>query len=353
MPTSPREPLPELFPLQFRAEQRPPARLKSCPEDFRVSERHWSQPHPREGQLAVIEVTKRNLTTPSLLRGLADLLGLARGQLATAGFKDRLAITQQRLTLPRTALPPGRPELEGLLQWEVVGFQDLPLRPGQLRANHFEIVVEGQELGPWLESSWKRQQPVGFANYFGIQRFGPQDQNWQDGLQQLRHPPPRKLCRRWPHNYPLSSVQARLFNRFLDSRIRQGRFQQLQKGEWCQPWPQGDAFVATGEKQERHRLGRFELTPLGPIWGYKLLQPGPDEIQLLAELGLTSESFRPFRAPGSRRPTRLPLPGLNCQAHPRGLRLEFELPPGAYATVLLQHFFDLEGSQSEDGNSPP
>lgn len=330
--------------LPIGARERPPALIKSCPEDFVVSELHRADP-PGHGDYAVIEVVKRDLPTPALLRSVAQHLGLNREQVGCAGFKDRLAITRQRLTVPATVSATA-PPLAEILEWRWLGRQPEPLRPGQLRANHFRVRLrQVEETG--VREAWSRQQAVGFANYYGIQRFGPRNENWETGLEMLRRPPPRAQRRRWPHNFVLNSVQSQLFNMFLAERVKRGRFQVLSPGDWCADWPDGEARPA--QSGDQAALMRFEVTPLGPIWGYKLERPSAEELALLHPLGLSGESFRPFRAPGSRRATRLPLPSLELQVDGEGLVLSFELPPGSYATVLLEHFFRLEPGLLETG----
>ena len=336
------------LPLQFPSVQRLKARIKSCPEDFQVCEVHNNQPGD-QGDFAVVEVAKRNLTTPALLRTVAEHFQLSRDQVACAGYKDRLAVTRQRLSLPAPLLHQPPPVREEILEWRPLGLQPAPLRPGQLSANHFRIRLRGIHQPADLETMWQRQQPVGFANYYGIQRFGPDNENWTPGLEMLRNPPERRLRKRWPHNFVLNSVQSQLFNRFLEDRIQRGHFQLLKAGDWCDTIPASQPRQALGQRHEQERLQRFEWTILGPIWGYKLVSPSDTEQALLQKLGLTSESFRPFRAPGSRRATRLPLPQLEMAEQEGDLVLSFHLPPGSYATVLLSHFFELEGGQDDSG----
>jgi tRNA pseudouridine13 synthase len=329
------------LPLQFSSDLRPQVRLKSCPEDFQVDEIHDHDPG-EEGEFAVVEVVKRDLTTPALLKAVAEHFQVTRDQVACAGFKDRVAVTRQRLSLPATCLPGGPPDLPQILQWKPLGRQSTPLRPGQLSGNQFRIRLRGIQDPSWLDKAWRRQQAVGFANYYGIQRFGPDNENWRIGLDMLRHPPERRSRRRWPHNFVLNSVQSQLFNLFLEERIESGRFQILRAGDWCDSLPSRGARPAGGDREEQRLLQRFELTPLGPIWGYKLERPSAEEQGLLQRLGLTSESFRPFRAPGSRRPIRLPLPKLTVHSQDEDVTIAFRLPAGSYATVLLSHFFELE-----------
>ncbi len=304
--------------------ERPKARLKQSPQDFVVRELHDLKPLSR-GPFWLVEVTKCDLPTPVLLRQIADYFQVERSSVACAGYKDRCAVTTQWLTLPAPLASRKAPPLEHLVEWKPLGFLEQALRPGNLRANQFRIRLEGLPADYRLEPAWQAQLPLGWANYYGIQRFGSDNHNWQEGLNQLRQPPPRRQCRRWPNNYAISSVQSQLFNQFVEMRLQEDRFLAL-PGDW----------VLTAEGERLWESG-LEGLPLGPIWGYKLLEPSQDELRVLQSVGLTAHSFYPFRAPGSRRPICLKLPPIRQDRD----WFEFELPPGCYATVLLEHFFDL------------
>lgn len=280
------------------------------------------------------------------MRSVARHFGIAPGAIGSAGYKDRLAVTRQRLSLPAT-VSDSPPEFEGLLEWRPVGLDSAALRPGNLRANRFQVLLGGMsgEQLEWLHSAWKRQGPVGWANYYGIQRFGPHNENWQAGLGMLRNPPPKRERQRWPHNFVLNSVQSQLFNQFLQARIAAGRFLSLRRGDWYASGQ--ETLRAQGSAAERTKMLNFEITPLGPIWGYKLDEPTAEELAVLEPLGLNQQSFRPFRAPGTRRALRLPLPPFTTELRPEGVELTFTLPPGSYATTLLEHFCQLHGGDDE------
>lgn len=330
------------MPLQFPAQGRPRCGWKALPEHFQVQEVGSVEPLGC-GEFLLVDVCKRDLTTPTLIRSLASHFSLSPGAIGCAGFKDRCAISSQRLSLPASIGEP--PKLPGLLHWQPVGLHPETIRPGQLRGNRFTVLLgtaAPREAAEFLRTMLLRQKPVGWANYYGIQRFGPHDESWQKGLAQLRQPPGRRERARWPHNFPLNSFQSHLFNQFLRQRIEAGRFASLKAGDWCQPLPAGIPFRSDGSKEEREKFLRFELAPLGPIWGYKLSEPTDEERSLVTSWGLNAESFRPFRAPGSRRPLRLPLPTVETEIRPDGLECRFELPAGSYASVLLEHFFCLE-----------
>jgi tRNA pseudouridine13 synthase len=140
--------------------------LKTVPEDFIVVEvaKHDVK---EEGPYALIELTKRGLSTEKVLSEIADSLGVPRRFLGYAGAKDARALTKQYITvkIERSDV------LERLKRFKrngivirFVGFLDEPLRLGMLERNRFEIVV--RKLGD--EALVERNK---VPNYFDEQRF--------------------------------------------------------------------------------------------------------------------------------------------------------------------------------------
>lgn len=348
MVSGPKKLLSVRLPFQFAEDQRPQGLLKSTPEDFIVEEVPAFS-LSGHGDFVYVEVVKRNLTGHQLLSLVARHYGIPISHIGAAGTKDRLALTTQRLSLPRSCLSESAPKAPELIDWKVLGLHDQPLRPGRLLGNRFLVrlkIAQGK-AEQWFPQAYLRQRPVGWANYYGIQRFGEDNHNWEKGLQLLKTPPPKGQRIRWPGNFPISVVQSQLFNEVLEQRVAMGGFCSLQEGDIVDSG-QGPRPVQPGGDDQR-AFQEFRLQLLGPIWGYKLLVSNPMERELLARHGLDSQMFRPFRAPGTRRVMRLPLPEVDYTSEYNHFVLKFCLPPGSYATVFLQHFFQLELSPTGTG----
>jgi tRNA pseudouridine13 synthase len=155
----------------------------------------------------------------------------------------------------------------------------------------------------------------------------------------------RALDRRTPRLF-LSALQARVFNRVLAARL--DTFDCPQRGDLVQLHP-GRSLFPVDETEDlellRERAVCFELSPTGPIPGWKAPRPtgDPGELEqsaLVAE-GLREDSFRHVLPgvdlPGSRRPLRVPIRELSYEWSEEGdLLITFILPPGAYATSLIE-----------------
>ena len=89
------------------------------------------------------------------------------------------------------------------------------------------------------------------------------------------------------------------------------------------------------------------MSPTGPLVGYDGAEPtgeaGRIERAILDEEGADAEAFRDGhgRARGLRRPLRVPLEEASIDVDGEGcVVVRFVLPPGAFATVALQHLMD-------------
>jgi tRNA pseudouridine13 synthase len=104
----------------------------------------------------------------------------------------------------------------------------------------------------------------------------------------------------------------------------------------------GGLFVATDLSETRARADAWELSPTGPIFGAKMRWPeGPArevEERLLADARLHVSDFARWKriASGTRRFERIPVPGIGLQVGENTVCLEFTLPAGSYATILVR-----------------
>jgi len=144
-------------------------RLKSIPEDFRVRELlEWDE--VPTGQYVVHRLHKVKLSTTEALAMIARECDVDRSELAYAGLKDRQAVTDQFVSVPRRRLELQMPNL----RLQPVGTTDRPITSRQSRGNAFIIVV--RDLPATQAALLRRNMPslvkTGFPNYFDDQRFG-------------------------------------------------------------------------------------------------------------------------------------------------------------------------------------
>lgn len=161
----------------------------------------------------------------------------------------------------------------------------------------------------------------------------------------------------------LSGLQSAIFNRLLDQRLRAGSFDRLLVGDLAVKHDNRALFavdqaIAQTENAPGGRIHTREISPTGPMWGAQMPQTAGEvlqhELDVLHEFDLEFEDFS-AEAPdhlapkGERRSLRIFLK--NAQAHAdedelgAHLRLTFDLPRGAFATVVLREIMKTEGPE--------
>jgi tRNA pseudouridine13 synthase len=320
-------------------------RIAASPEDFVVDEEPLYPP-AGEGGHTFVRIEKRLRNTEEVARALARFAGVRPGDVGYAGRKDRVAVARQWLSVP--ALEPER-----ALAFAGDGFRALEavrhphkLRTGQLRANRFELVV--RELEPaQVEEGGARLATLaerGFANRFGAQRFGRDGRNAEAARALLERGGAPEGQDRRAARFLLSALQAEVFNACLDARPLP--LDAIEAGEVAYLHASGASFVVEDAAAESARAARFELSAAGPLFGTKLLSatgaPARRESSVFAAHGIPESLRLPpgVRLRGSRRPFRVrPEDVCSEPLGPDAVRLAFRLPPGSYATVLVDALF--------------
>jgi tRNA pseudouridine13 synthase len=147
----------------------------------------------------------------------------------------------------------------------------------------------------------------------------------------------------------LSAYQSSLFDRVLEQRLK--TFDKVYVGDLAYRHDNGACFLVEDSAAEEKRAQEFEISPTGPMFGYKMTLPAgaPREAEekILQEELLTMEEFNlpgGLRMDGERRPLRVPLQNLSTMADEEGLTLNFSLPRGVYATTVLREIMKSEDS---------
>ncbi|MFO0919416.1 MAG: tRNA pseudouridine(13) synthase TruD [Planctomycetaceae bacterium] len=327
--------------------------IKSVPEDFLVEEIPAYEPSG-SGEHLYLWVEKRALAGEQMLRELARALEISPGEIGSAGIKDRQAVTRQWLSVPAKC----EPQVAGVEtdQFRILRFarHGNKLRTGHLRGNRFTIVVrdaqpaDGSDVAEPFSIAERAVEVIGrrgFPNYYGDQRFGHDGETLSLGLDLLAG---RKSPRDIPYSrrkfllrMSLSAAQSELFNQTLAARLTDGLLDTVLAGDVMEVTASGGKFVVEDPGAEQKRCDGYETVVTGPMFGPKMKQPtgipAERESRVLSANELTMENFRGFGdlLSGTRRPFVVRPDGISVQAVPEGLRFEFTLPAGVYATTLL------------------
>ncbi len=345
--------------------------LKTEPEDFIVEELPLYEPSG-VGIHTFFAIRKRDLSTLEAINRIARDLRINPRNIGYAGLKDKRAVTTQVLSVE--GITPEQILALALPVIEILWAKPHPhkLRVGHLRGNRFEITA--RDIAPAVlqaaQSAMACLAKEGVPNRFGPQRFGHHNDShligkalvqgaWETAVRyfitvendvarrvqrEMERSTAEKAVASIPHRLRklfLSAYQAYLFNLVLAQRLP--RLGHLIDGDVAIKHSNGAPFLIENAEVEQPRADAFEISPSGPIFGHKMRRPAGVvqalEAAVLSTEGVAPEAFRKvagIRLPGTRRPLRMRMELHQVAAVDVGLRLGFTLPPGGYATVVLE-----------------
>jgi tRNA pseudouridine13 synthase len=210
-----------------------------------------------------------------------------------------------------------------------------------LRGNRFEIAVRGVD-DKAREAARARLDEIGrigMPNSFGSQRFGRAGRNVEIGARLLRGEIVLKDRRK--ARFAISALQSAVFNDVLAAR--QTGIGEFEFGDVAMLHGSGGQFLVEDVEREQPRAATFEISPTGPIFGNRVIEPMGEvalrEKAALEVRGICLAELRPprgIRLRGARRALRVRPDNAQMRDFPGGFWLDFELPPGSYATVLIR-----------------
>ena len=319
--------------------------LKSRPSDFRVIEELGFEP-TGEGEHLFLLVEKSGISTHELIARVGRDYSLDPRHIGYSGLKDKHALTRQWLSLHMPGKKPPSELFKGN-DYQVLrqASHNRKLRPGTHKYNSFEVHL--REVSDFPDQTGEQISAVtrqGFANYFGAQRFGRQQDNVRQALEQL----PRRRLKRSRKSMLLSSLRSYLFNRILAQRIG--------LGHWDLPL-EGDVFMLRGNRSifsealddglvERFRA--LDISNTASLYGIgQGLLTGEAraiEAQVFAECEAITRCL-------DQQGTKLQMRALrgvvdnfsyDYDAADQSLLLKLDLPAGCYVTTVLDHFIKLQ-----------
>ncbi|WP_226504969.1 MULTISPECIES: tRNA pseudouridine(13) synthase TruD [Pseudomonas] len=329
--------------------------LKASAEDFQVDE-VLDIPLSGDGEHLWLWVEKRNLNTEEAARRLAKAAGVPLRTVSYAGLKDRMALTRQwfSLQLPGKADPDLSKAEDDTLKILQATRHKRKLQRGAHAANGFTLRLTSMNADhAALDARLEQLKVQGVPNYFGTQRFGHDGGNVFDAQQWAARkalPEQRNVRSRL-----LSTARSFLFNQILAARVADGSWNQALLGDLLAFTDSRSFFPATAAELDDPRLAILDLHPTGALWGEGELGTDgrareieqnvsaayADLADWLIKAGLSQE----------RRILRLPIGRLSWHyPEPDILQLEFVLPAGCFATVVVRELFDLVPAGQTDSS---
>lgn len=322
--------------------------IRATADDFKVDEILGFEPDG-EGEHVLLQLRKRDTNTIWLAKQLAKMVVIPNRDVSYAGLKDRHAVTSQWFSIRLAGKPePDWAALESeTLQVLRVERHRRKLRIGALRGNRFALRIRelhADQAG--LANLLAQIRQSGIPNYFGEQRFGHDYGNLAQA-QALFDGRMRKIDRKL-RGLLISAARSQLFNEVLARRIEQKSWDQPREGDYMNLAGSRSGFpIETPDEVIQNRCKEKDIHPSGPLWGrgsplvsgetmqleVSVLKPFSEWCNGLEFVGLEQE----------RRPLRIGVGDLSWSfPGDDGLQLEFSLPAGSYATVLLRELLTVE-----------
>ena len=341
--------------------------LRATPGAFVVEEIPLYEPSG-VGQHLYVNITKEELTTRDVLRGLADAFDLPYKAVGFAGMKDKFARATQTFSLlvghvddEFLRAAPARIVAKTPVTVNWVRLHRNKLKRGHLLGNRFTITVtkaavQGEEALTRAAAVAAHLRDSGLPNFYGPQRLGQNGANVHRGWELLQGD--RRMSNRWLRTLLLASVQSYLCNRYLALRQQRGQFTTLLTGDIAKKYDTGGLFVVADLPTEQSRFEQREISFTAPIYGPKMWQAeagsGELEQEVLAMSGLEMDSLARAKMMGTRRLGRVLFNDLSVAQNGAGIVVQFSLPKGAFATTVLREFMKvpddaLAQAPEEDG----
>ncbi|MBI3873860.1 MAG: tRNA pseudouridine(13) synthase TruD, partial [Arcobacter sp.] len=171
------------------------------------------------GEHMVLTMRKKDLSTWDAVQIISDRIGCKSRDIGYAGLKDKNAMTIQCISMPRTFEEKIKNFEHPQIKFLKIEYHNNKVRVGHLKGNRFFIrlkrVLERDHLK--LQNVLDSIEKYGMPNYFGVQRFGIDGDNYLkgkelcDGTLKVAN---GKLAQMY-----LNAYQSISFNEWLSKRI--------------------------------------------------------------------------------------------------------------------------------------
>jgi tRNA pseudouridine13 synthase len=318
-------------------------KIKDVPEDFLVEEVSIIKPK-KEGEYTYFQLKKNNWTTQRAIQQISRRLRVSRNRIGFAGNKDKFAITTQVCSVWK--IEPEQIEQVNIkdIELKVLGKGDERINLGDLKNNKFKIIIKDVSYDELelFKTNFPKIKKNGFINIFGPQRFGSAGNSDKIGNEIL--------------NGNLEHAAKLFITEHGNNDVAQefGQFAKKNWGKWKEiinkcpkflglekavlnwlirvPTDFGGALREIPKPTRRIFISAYQSR----IWNKeaekskaKIIKISPIEIKRMPELNMF----------GAERERIVKPKNLKKKVKDNIIELEFELPKGCYATVLVDSLF--------------
>ena len=289
------------------------------------------------GSFLVLKIVKNNCDTWELIDRLAKFLNVFSNEIGYAGLKDKRATTTQYITIPKKYSKEIKLFRNKKIEIIDTFLHNEKLNIGDLEGNRFKINLHNVEITDinHIQKIIKLIVKEGMPNYFGYQRFGKEV---VDNLAKAKEVvygdeivKDKKLSKML-----IAAYQSSFFNAWLVERLSLSNdefkllngdiFLDLQNDKLFTP-----KAITANILNDFHN---FKITPTG-------LLPGRKVFKAMGEAALIEQKYDDLyiQEKGYRREAMVFPRDISCKydASKKVCTLDFILPKGSYATVLVEY----------------
>jgi tRNA pseudouridine13 synthase len=334
--------------------------FKQSPRDFVVEEIPLYE-FSGEGEHLVLFIRKKNLSTSEMVGQVARYLGIKNKEIGYAGLKDKHAMTKQYISLHKKHEQRMEEFVHDGIKIISKTYHANKIRIGHLKGNRFYIKLK--KVNPTsakkIDEALRNISEVGMPNFFGYQRFGNNGDNHilgeklAKGEARERNPRVKKLL--------INAYQSHLFNLWLSRRLEinslvksfeaseieallnmpNNEIEKLKKqahpfklisGDIMEHYPHGRLFDFEGDEHDFQRFGMRDISVTGLLCGKKV------KIASGIARDIEKDFDDDISADGARRYAWVYPTDMEGRFNPveAQYELNFTLPKGSYATVLIE-----------------
>lgn len=303
-------------------------------EDFIVTEEPIR--FSNSGGFLILKIKKKNCDTWELIERISKFLGVYSNEIGYAGLKDKRATTTQYISIPKKYSKQIKSFRNKKIEILDTYLHKEKLNIGDLKGNRFKInlyEVNIEDLNH-IQKILKQISKIGIPNYFGYQRFG---KDYEENLEKAKDIINGELIIKENKlsKMLISAYQSKFFNEWLVYRLL-GSSEHIDLLD-------GDVFsdnktdkFFTPKKITPKIKDDFisqKITPTG-------LLPGRKVFRSMSDARFIEEKFDDMyiQEKGYRRDAIVYPKDIKCKynSNEKVCSLEFSLPKGSYATVLIE-----------------
>lgn len=251
------------------------------------------------GEHIILKVRKKGLSTSEMLNIFSKILGVRRADIGYAGLKDKNALSIQYISIHKKFENKVANFSAENIKILDSTYHTNKLKLGHLRGNKFYICVKKLDKinATKIQEICKIIAQNGMPNYFGMQRFGKNGDNFTQGRAILEGA--LKLRDKKMAQFLISAYQSHLFNEWLKKRVefckiaesfapqitatrykipldeaknlqKQPHFFKILRGDIMSEYPFGKLKMA--DKSSAERFMERKIAPTGLLYGKKMMR---------------------------------------------------------------------------------